>query len=180
MTPPPSLDDMTERMSNMHMSPSQLQQQQQQQQMNSKALSGNVPAMMAAQMLQHGQLPPQLLQQLSPNMMSNRELMIQAQQQLGQQQQLQQQLQMQNQVAPPPSPPPCTPPLLSRARPRSIGRVSHSAAPQARPAQPGNAQCARRAQRGPCAEALLCARTTLLCARVIVCTHRETHWLGRR
>eukprot|EP00802_Teleaulax_amphioxeia_P003377 Tamp_03380.p1 GENE.Tamp_03380~~Tamp_03380.p1 ORF type:complete len:1075 (+),score=262.02 Tamp_03380:165-3389(+) len=97
MTPPPSLDDMTERMSNMHMSPSQLQQQQQQQQMNSKALSGNVPAMMAAQMLQHGQLPPQLLQQLSPNMMSNRELMIQAQQQLGQQQQLQQQLQMQNQ-----------------------------------------------------------------------------------
>ena len=95
MTPPPSLDEMTERMSNMNMSPSQ-QHQQQQQHMNNKALAGNVPAMIAAHMLQHGQIPPQLLQQLSPNMLSNQQLMLQAQQ-FDQQQQLQQ-LQMQKQV----------------------------------------------------------------------------------
>ena len=63
MTPPPLLDEITERMSNMNMSPSQQHQQQQQQHMHNKALAGNVPAMMAAQMLQHGQIPPQLLQQ---------------------------------------------------------------------------------------------------------------------
>ena len=96
MTPPPLLDEITERMSNMNMSPSQQHQQQQQQHMHNKALAGNVPAMMAAQMLQHGQIPPQLLQQLSPNMLSNQQLMLQAQQ-FDQQQQLQQ-LQMQKQV----------------------------------------------------------------------------------
>ena len=63
------------------------------------AMQGNMSAMMAAQMVQQGQVPAQLLQQLSPSMLSNTQLMMQAQQQQQQQQQLgQQQLQQQMQM----------------------------------------------------------------------------------
>jgi hypothetical protein len=99
ITPPPLLDEVTDRLSQMNMSPSQMQQQHQKHLKGpGGAMQGNMSAMIAAQMVQQGQVPAQLLQQLSPGMLSNTQLMMQAQQQQQQQlgqQQLQQQMQMQ-------------------------------------------------------------------------------------
>ena len=90
MTPPPLMDEMTDRLSQLSMSPSQHEAQQ----LSNKSLPANISAtaMMAAQLVQHGNLPQQMLQQLSPSMMTNQQLMMQAQQQLQMQQQLQQQV----------------------------------------------------------------------------------------
>lgn len=92
MTPPPSMDDMADRLSQLNMSPSQNEAPQ----LSSKSFPSpstmSATAMMAAQLVQQGALPQQMLQQVSPSMMTNQQLMMQAQQQLQMQQQLPQQV----------------------------------------------------------------------------------------
>jgi hypothetical protein len=85
MTPPPLLDDVTERLSNLNMSPSQLQHQMMQmQQMH----------------MQQGQMP-HMMQQLAPSIVKSQQLNQMTQAHHQQQHFQQQNMMMQNQVISP-------------------------------------------------------------------------------